>query len=306
MSNLWWYKSAADAHWATRVGNWWTNAAHNAQAPALPAAGDVLVFLGATGPDTGPATALANLSIDVSGMDDSASGSWTVGASFAFGDGCTFTGKSTGDGSNPGIVTLDDSAAVVTFGANCQFHSFSLQGPITSGATNEYRVGANAVVDGAYCIDPGFGKTTFADGVVFRGTGNIISDCTTSNVTIKGGRWESSGSWEWLNTGERITLGDGSGTTLVLTGSNIGLGDVFGQGVQSLAEISLRAITLQIAKPMTIYGTAGTWFTLVGLNSIKPLSQAAALSIANAASPTIGLAVNPALVLSRQPWGGPQ
>jgi hypothetical protein len=55
MANKYWYKSGADANWATVTGNWWDDAAHTQQSAAVPATNDCIYLLGATSPATGPA-----------------------------------------------------------------------------------------------------------------------------------------------------------------------------------------------------------------------------------------------------------
>jgi hypothetical protein len=66
--NLYWYKTGADAHWATVTGNWWTDAAHTQQASGIPSTDDSVYILGATAPDTAPSVAVSLLGFDTTGL----------------------------------------------------------------------------------------------------------------------------------------------------------------------------------------------------------------------------------------------
>lgn len=68
MANIYWYQSGVDAKWDTVTGNWWTDAAHTQQAGGVPATGDYVRLLGTTAPTGAPATAIALIGFDTSGL----------------------------------------------------------------------------------------------------------------------------------------------------------------------------------------------------------------------------------------------
>ena len=67
MSNIYWIKGGADAHWDTHTGNWFDDAAGLVQASDGPQYGDFAYLTGATAPDNGPA-----VNVELSGLDTSA------------------------------------------------------------------------------------------------------------------------------------------------------------------------------------------------------------------------------------------